>query len=187
MRNYQKIMVFTASVNYGNSIINFIDTSFNDSGAIRVNKSIPQAIIDSGAIDRITKFQQVVPVHVYYALIPYEKLCDCACRTIKKSFYTGEMYITDLKTDLVYVATFDLSINKKLNNKYAEYVCRTSKIKNNRELDSRMWGAHLREFYFVSWTPKYYNNWSEEYYEDPEVNDSMDVLKFYADSIAEQL
>ena len=126
-------------------------------------------------------------MHVYYALIPYGKLCDCACREIEKSFYTGEMCITDLRTDLVHVATFDLSINKKLNGEYAEYVCKASKIKSNNQLDSRMYGENLREFYFVSWIPKYYNNWSEEYYEDPEVENSMDILKFYADSIAEQL
>ena len=47
MNSYKKIMVFTASTNYGNGVLNFVDTSFNDAGVIRVNKSIPQAIIDS--------------------------------------------------------------------------------------------------------------------------------------------
>lgn len=189
MYSYKKIMVFTTSiVSNSSEIDNLVDRSFHYSGAIRVNKSIPQAIIDSGAIDRIKEPDQTVLVHLFYAVITPEKLCDYPCMSINNSFYTGEMSVVDLDIDFTYTATFEISINKKLNDEYAEYKCKAINRANKKDskLNSRMYGENINEFGLVSWAPKYYDNWKNEC-ENPGIAYRVEKLKFYADSIAEQL
>lgn len=189
MYSYKKIMVFTTStVSNCSEIDNFIDRSYHYSGAVRVNKSIPQAIIDSGAIDRIKGPEQTVLVYLFYTVITPEKLCDYPCMSINNSFYTGEMSVTDLDIDFTYAATFEISINKKLNDEYAEYKCKAIHRANKKDsrLNSRMYGENINEFCLVSWAPKYYDNWKNEC-EYPGIANRAEKLKFYADSIANQL